>query len=204
MLPLISRPTLASTSTSRVLLSAAAPGSAVRHASGPSSGQNPHLVTPSDSRTDTIRQVLYPPNSPYPSSSSPTGEYQPQHAERLQAVVGDAEAHETIERAWKLFQRQKREAHRRSLQAKLDAMTEACRELDEITGSGSKEGKYPRTIYDKAMARPTGRPAEDPRGKKGAEARWLEARIDGLVPREAWVPTDTRGKGWNYKWKRPS
>lgn len=114
-------------------------------------------------------------------------------------MIGNAEAHETIERAWRLFQREKRESQREALTAKYDAMVEACNELDAVTAGGD----IPRAVFDRAVARPSGF-SEEAKGKKGPEARWLEARIDGMVPREAWVPTETRGKGWNYDWKRPA
>lgn len=191
MLPLISRPTLAS--SSRLVIRCAS-----------SSAQNPHLTVPSDSRTDTIRQTLYPPSSPNPASSSPTGTYRPQHAERVEAVISSAEAHETIERAWRLFQREKRKEKETILTAKFNAMVDACEELDRVTAAEEGGGgRYPRYIYDRAMAKPSFAAPEEARGKKGSEGRWLEARLEGMVPREQWVPTETRGKGWNYGWKRP-
>lgn len=160
---------------------------------GYAAGQNPHLVVPSDSRTDVIRQTLYPADAP--GSSSPTGVHHPQHAERIAHVVQNAEAHETIERAWLLFQRERRNIQRSQLDAKYRSMVDACNQLDQITADTPQ-----RAIYDRAMAKPS--PVQI-KGK-GPEARWLEARIEGLVPREAWVPTETRGKGWNYDWKRPA
>lgn len=169
----------------------------VRYASQ-SGGQNPHLALPSDTRTDTIRQTLYPPNAHIPSSASPTGAYHPQYAERVEAVIVDSEAHETIERAWKLFQREKRESQSTILTAKFNAMKEACEELDKVT-----EGTERRYVFERAMARPSYSPPEEIRGKKGSEARFLETRLEGMVPREAWVPVESRGKGWNYEWKRP-
>jgi large subunit ribosomal protein L40 len=85
-------------------------------------------------------------------------------------------------------------------------MEEACDELEKMTRSATEggEGKAPRYLYDRAMARARQTPTEGAKGKKAtAESRWLEARIEGLVPREAWVPTETRGKGWKYDWTRP-
>lgn len=160
---------------------------------GYAAGQNPHLVLPSDSRTDVIRQTLYPADAS--SSSSPTGVHHPQHAERIRTVVQTAESHETIERAWLLFQREKRARHSAALNAKYNAMVQACTELDQATRDTPL-----RSVYDRAMAKPSPVQVKG----KGPEARWLEARIEGLVPREAWVPTETRGKGWNYDWKRPA
>lgn len=175
---LSARPTIGS--TSRRLVRGYAAG-----------GQNPHLILPSDSRTDVIRSTLYPADAP--GSSSPTGVHHPQHAERVAHVIQSAESHETIERAWLLYQREKRARSRAILEAKYNSMVTACSELDNATRSQ-------RSIYDRAMAKPS--PVQI-KGK-GPEARWLEARIEGLVPREAWVPTETRGKGWNYEWRRPA
>lgn len=92
------------------------------------------------------------------------------------------------------------------LAAKLKAMQEACEELDRLT----TEGGMSRTVYDRAMSRPTlkGEKVEVVQSSGGGrketpESRWAAARIEGLVPREMWVPTETRGKGWKYDWTRP-
>lgn len=165
---------------------------------------NPHLAAPSDTRIEIIRQALYPADAHLPKSAAPSGSYHPNHVARLQHLVPDAEVYETIDRAWQLYQREQREAQKKSLAAKYEAMTEACDLLDEITAEG---GSWPRSLYDKAMARASmkGGSAAGETGKRAtSESRWLDARIDGLVPREAWVPTETKGKGWNYEWKRPS
>jgi large subunit ribosomal protein L40 len=114
--------------------------------------------------------------------------------------VADSEAHETIERAWKLFQREKRAKHAAALEAKLAAMVDACEELDRVTNG---EGGAGRHVFERAMARASFSPPEEIKGKKGSEARFLEVRLEGMWPRESWVPTETRGKGWNYEWKRP-
>lgn len=113
--------------------------------------------------------------------------------------MADSEAHETIERAWKLFQREKRAKHAAALEAKLAAMVDACEELDRVT-SGEGAGRH---VFERAMARASFSPPENIKGKKGSEARFLEVRLEGMWPRESWVPTETRGKGWNYEWKRP-
>ncbi|RSH88992.1 hypothetical protein EHS25_002654 [Saitozyma podzolica] len=192
-LSLLSRP-----SSSRL------PALARGYAAPPS--QNPHLVVPADSRTDVLRGVLYPRDAYSPSSASPSGAHHPAHLDRLRAVLPSEEAHETIERAWRLFQREKRARRTISLEAKFKAMEEACDELEKMTRSATEggEGKAPRYLYDRAMARARQTTTEGAKGKKAtAESRWLEARIEGLVPREAWVPTETRGKGWKYDWTRP-
>ncbi|CAD6573522.1 MAG: hypothetical protein TREMPRED_000849 [Tremellales sp. Tagirdzhanova-0007] len=164
-----------------------------------------------DSRNETIRRSLYPPNTFLPQSASPTGAHHAQHLARVAAVIHSPEVYETIERAWKLYQRHRRELGRRQLTAKFGAMEDACDALDELTGgagasaAGGGGGRYERLVYTRAMARPDPYAEEKITGRSSTpESRWREARVDGLVPREAWVPTETRGKGWDYEWKRPS
>jgi large subunit ribosomal protein L40 len=116
-------------------------------------------------------------------------------------LIPDPEVYETVERAWKLHQRTKRDQRQKVLNAKLKAMQEACEELDKLTSEG---GGLARSVYDRAMSRPTLRGEKVEQGKKETpESRWAAARIEGLVPRELWVPVETRGKGWKYDWTRP-
>ncbi|ORY26142.1 hypothetical protein BCR39DRAFT_270361 [Naematelia encephala] len=162
-----------------------------------------HNAAPSDSRMDVIRSALYPPDAYKNHSASPSGNYHPDHLARINAVIHSPEVYETIDRAWRLYQRQIREARKRSLEARYDSMVEACDELDRITNE--ENGVYPRSLYDAAMTRPNPHKLEMVRGRAAtAESRWREARLAGYFPREAWVPTETRGKGWNYEWKRPT
>jgi len=163
--------------------------------------------TGTDSRTEIIRRSLYPTDSFSPKSASPTGSHHPQHLSRLCAVIHSPEVYETIERAWKLYQRQLRESKKSELNAKYHAMVEACDELDEMTkvGEEGEGGRYDRVVFDRAITKSNPYKVEKVTGRRQTpESRWLEARLDGLVPREAWVPTETRGKGWDYEWKRPS
>ncbi|WVR06818.1 hypothetical protein IAU60_003854 [Kwoniella sp. DSM 27419] len=203
-------------SSIRPVVSAARPLLRRGYAAKPNaSGGNPNLVVPSDSRSDLLRQALYPSDSYAPTSSSPTGAYHHDHLARLQSVIPNEEAYETIERAWQLHQRTLRQQRQRALSVKYRSMVEACDELEAITspsvypdGVEAKEGKggmYHRIVYEHATAdiRQAERKGEQPRGKKTVEQRWKETRVEGLVPREMWVPTETRGKGWNYEWTRP-
>ncbi|WWC61932.1 mitochondrial 54S ribosomal protein mL40 [Kwoniella dejecticola CBS 10117] len=176
---------------------------------------NPTLHVPTDSRSEVLKQVLYPTDSYSPTSSSPTGTYHHDHLNRLQHVVPSAEVHETIERAWQLYQRNLRTQRQRALRAKFDSMVAACDELERITnpangGVESAEGKgglYHRRVYEIATSetKQAERKGDErhPKGKKSVEQRWKETRIEGLVPREAWVPVESRGKGWDYTWRRP-
>ena len=176
--------------------SGAGAGAVRSYAAAP--GSNPHLA-PTDSKTDILRALLYPPESIAPTSSSPVGAHHPQHAARVNHIIQDPEVHETIERAYQLYRREQRTAQQASLQVKYAAMVEACDELDRMTQSGV----LARGVYDRAMARTAG-PVDKVEGKKNSpESRFSEARLEALFPREMWVPTETRGKGWNYDWKRP-
>lgn len=199
---------VASTSRTTVQTRVTVPSGSRPYASAP---QNPNVYVPSDTRIETIRRTLYPANSFTPNSASPTGSHHPQHLERLKVAIPSVEVYETIERAYKLFQREKRKKKESELSAKMESMRKACDELDRMTGGdgsgGVEEGKglMGRAVYERAMARPAQSSLQGltRSGKPTPESRFREARIQGLIPREAWVPTETRGKGWNYGWQRP-
>ncbi|ORX35655.1 hypothetical protein BD324DRAFT_652203 [Kockovaella imperatae] len=180
---------------------------------------------PSDLKIDAMRASLYPDNSFDRKSVSPVGAHYPNVEEKVRAVIGSPEMYETIDRAWKLHRRIEMAKRRDSLEAQFRAMEEACDELDIITGGpeipvsdASNDPKnylkekqltgvaiYPRRLYNAAMVKPDSFAAPRLQGKKiPLEARWKEARLDGLIPREAWVPVDSKGKGWDYGWERPS
>lgn len=164
---------------------------------------------------DLFKHVLYPLDGYAPKSAAPTGAHHPDHLARLAAVVPNSEVHETIERAFKLFQRHKRAKRQAELRVKYKAMTEACDELDKITMPLTKARTkamgedvfepYDRAIFVEAVKRPDPykRPKHTGRRISSLEI-WKEARIEGLMPRETWVPTETRGKGWNYDWQMPA
>ena len=143
----------------------------------------------------------------------------------MEAAVGSVEVYETIERAWKLNRRQEQARRQASLEAQFKAMEDACDELDRLTGGpevlnfdASPEGAtysherklsgvplYPRHLYNDAVKSPDAFAAPRLQGKKiPPEARWKESRLEGLIPREAWVPVDRKGKAWDYEWERPS
>jgi large subunit ribosomal protein L40 len=158
-----------------------------------------------DVRADVLRATLYPSDGVNPNSSSPIGARHTKYAERLAHILPSVDAHETIERAWALYRRRQRDARERALSAKFDAMADACAELESVSVGEHK------ALYDRAMVRMAHGAAANVAAaqgvaqgrKKTPESRWKEARPEGLVPREAWVPTETRGKGWNYEWTRP-
>ncbi|CAK9782457.1 hypothetical protein CC85DRAFT_263484 [Cutaneotrichosporon oleaginosum] len=204
----MSAPMLASTSRAR--LPSVAP--ALRR-----TAFNAH-ATPTEGKMEVIRAALYPKDGVAPTSASPIGARHADYERRIRAAAPSAEAHETIERAWNLFRRDARAERTAALAAKYDAMVAACAELDALTRpagqdgeSKSGDGVLPRAVYDRAMVRVAHASAAYAAAKQGmaqgkkktTESRWLEARPEGIVPREAWVPVDSRGKGWNYEWKRP-
>ena len=184
-------------------------GTAAKPAKNPAFGQPP--TTPTDQRSEALRLALYPPNAHLPKSHSPTGAHQHDALQRLQTLIPHPEIHETIERAWYLYRRHERQAHAITLRERYKAMTEACKELDQLTmpktATDEKKGPatYDRQIYVQAMSIPNfhAQPRLTGRGIS-AEKRWRETRYDGLFPREAWIPTETKGKGWNYTWHIPS
>lgn len=193
-------PAVAIASSSRLQLGTAVPRLSRAYAVAPTYTH--------DTRTDTIRSVLYPADSVAPRSASPIGARHPKFDQRLAHLVPSREANETIERAWALYRRRTKEVHTAALRAKFDAMADACAELEAISEA---EPAARGGMYDRAMVRMSHGTAANQAAaqsiaqgrKKTSESRWKEARPEGLVPREAWVPTETRGKGWNYEWKRP-
>jgi large subunit ribosomal protein L40 len=166
-----------------------------------------------DNKIDTLKRHLYPQNTFAPKSESPTGQHHPDVIRRVKALLPTREIHSTIEKAWALYQDQQRMLHRRRLRAKFRAMEKACDELDKITrppplqsatGGFLNGQRYPRALFNLAMEPANPHAFPKPSGRKiSPEARWKEARLDGFVPREAWIPTETKGTGWNYQWQRP-
>ena len=102
------------------------------------------------------------------------------------------EAHETIERAWKLHERQQREAQQGALQAKFESLQAAMVELERAS---------PR-LYDAAQrARPNVSSATQ--GKEGQQVSQA-GRIPGLFPRQLRIPTETLGsQTFDESWTRP-
>ncbi|WWC69954.1 mitochondrial 54S ribosomal protein mL40 [Kwoniella pini CBS 10737] len=168
---------------------------------------NPTLNIPTDSRSEILKQVLYPIDSYSPNSSSPTGTYHHDHLNRIQNVIPSKEIHETIERAFQLYQRNLRIKRKNSLKIKFNEMLKACNELELITNK--ENDLYHRRIYEIAISenkqseRKGDESLKNQKGKKTIEQRWKETRIKGLIPREAWIPVESRGKGWDYDWRRP-
>ncbi|KDQ14023.1 hypothetical protein BOTBODRAFT_33137 [Botryobasidium botryosum FD-172 SS1] len=142
--------------------------------------------TTGDPRVDIIQQALYP-----------THKYRPNLAVALQHVIPSAEAHETIERAWALHQRESREARKAELGRLYDNMRRAMDELektDEYLFTQANLQRDPRGLTKGEI--------ETLKGLKGAAKKAAEARIEGFFPRELRIPTDTpRKAGWDHSWK---
>jgi large subunit ribosomal protein L40 len=117
----------------------------------------------------------------------------------LHRAIPSAEAHETIERAWQLHERHRREEHLAELCAMHARMQEAVEELKNVDDRLFHWATVPRD--QRRLIKPE---AEALRGARGSVRKALEARIEGLFPRELRVPTDTPStSGWDYDWKPP-
>lgn len=117
----------------------------------------------------------------------------------LHRVIPSVEAHETIERAWQLHQRHLREDKLAELDRMHARMKEAVEELEKVDKKLFHWATIPRD--QRRLIKPE---AEALKGTKGSVRKALEARIEGLFPRELRVPTDTPSvNGWDYDWKPP-
>ncbi|KZV69733.1 hypothetical protein PENSPDRAFT_632664 [Peniophora sp. CONT] len=153
------------------------------------------VSTAGDPTKENLRKTLYPPN--IRSKAAPTGTWRPDVARALQVAVPSRQAHETIERAWKLHVRHTRKRREAELARKFECMREAMDELQRIDPRRYREAN--RVV--------------DPRDRAQGEEEWLktlsvaqrrafESRLPGLFPRELRVPTHTPPRdGWNYDFK---
>lgn len=147
-----------------------------------------------DPKREILRRVLYPSN--IRSRSSPTGTWRPDVGRALQRAVPSVQAHETIERAWLLRQRQIRKAREAELARKFACMKEAMDILHDLDpelyqAANRVEDPRIRTPLEMELSKTT----------KGPEKRALEGRVRGLFPRDLRPPTDTPPRdGWKYDW----
>lgn len=150
-----------------------------------------------DPKLETIRRALYPPN--VRNKPTPTGSWRPNTLRALRKAIPSIQAHEIIERAFKLYIRHKRQLRQAELERKFESMRNAMIELDKVN---------PRLAYEANQP-------DDPRARTEAEIALLktlrgterlaaEGRPRGLFPREMRIPTDTPPRGgWNHDWKPP-
>ncbi|GAA5955840.1 hypothetical protein JCM21900_001732 [Sporobolomyces salmonicolor] len=129
-----------------------------------------------DPRIETIKNLLYEPG--------------PSDADRLAAlsrVIPSADAHETVQRAWALHQRHRREAHSAELARKYASMRAAVDLLEQTD----------KALWEKAVG-----------GKKFQnvdQSHATNARLEGIVPRELRVPMEQPGgQVWDSEWKAPA
>ncbi|KAJ1301543.1 hypothetical protein OPQ81_008791 [Rhizoctonia solani] len=155
-----------------------------RYATAPSGKGGRPEAAPPDPRNDIIRRTLYPERTPNVTglASSPTGVHRPDVALALERVIPSAEAHETIERAWKLHQRQVREWREAELKRKYESMrraVEVLKELDPVSYAEATRGVDSRRLTEAERERMK----EMKRGaRKKAESRgWVEPWMDGTV-----------------------
>ncbi|KIM24180.1 hypothetical protein M408DRAFT_331932 [Serendipita vermifera MAFF 305830] len=145
-----------------------------------------------------MRAALYPP-SRLDRSTAPTGLHRPDAPAALERVITSREAHETIQRAWVVFSKAKRDAREAELKRKFDCMKRAMDDLEKTDGR----------LYRIATSKPDPRATDEETQEmlkqyRGVEKRAMEARIEGLFPRDLRIPTDTPSRdGWNYDWKPP-
>ncbi|CAE6420482.1 unnamed protein product [Rhizoctonia solani] len=168
------------------------------YATAPSGRGGRPDVTPPDPRNDIIRRTLYPERTPNVTglASSPTGVHRADVELAIERAVPSAEAHETIERAWKLYQRQVRERREAELRRKYESMrkaVEVLKELDPVSYAEATRGVDSRRLSEAERERMK-------EMKRGARKK-AESRVEGLFPREMRMPTDTPSRnGWNHGW----
>lgn len=156
-------------------------------------GRKPEAA--SDPKKDVIRRTLYPSN--IRNRASPVGTWRQDVGRALQRAIPSKQAHETIERAWSLYNRHTRWKRDAELARKFGCMRKAMEELEKIDSRLYMEANKtedPRTW--------TPADIEGAKDLRGAEKRAHEWRIRGLFPRELPLPTDTPSRnGWDYDWK---
>ncbi|KAG8686916.1 hypothetical protein FRC09_013842 [Ceratobasidium sp. 395] len=171
--------------------------------SGKGGGGGRPEPAPADPRNDIIRRTLYPVERSHKIISgdraSPTGVHRPDVELALNRAIPSAEAHETIERAWKLHVRERRERREEELKRKYESMVKAVevlRKLDPVSYAEATRGVDSRRLSEAERERMK-------EMKRGVRKK-AESRIEGLFPREMRIPTDTpRRDGWNHGWTVP-
>lgn len=150
-----------------------------------------------DPKRRVIQRMLYPRNGP--RDESPIGTYRPDAKLAMRRALQNVEVHETIERAWLLHQRHKRQERQAELQRKWDSMHRAMAELrifdyDRYEDVNNVEDPRARSQAEQLRLK----------NLKGPERQYIEGRIRGLFPREMRIPTSTPSRaGWNHDWKSP-
>lgn len=151
-----------------------------------------------DPKLEIIRHALYPPN--VRNKPTPTGAWRPDALRALRKAIPSIQAHEIIERAFKLYIRHKRQRRQAELERKFECMRSAMVELERVSprlahGANMQDDPRARTEEEMTVLRTL----------RGTERMAAEGRIRGLFPREMRIPTDTPSRdGWNYEWRPPT
>ncbi|CAE7220758.1 unnamed protein product [Rhizoctonia solani] len=167
------------------------------YATAPGKGGRPE-VAPPDPRNDIIRRTLYPERTPDITglAASPTGVHRQDVELAIERAVPSAEAHETIERAWKLHRRRVKEEREAELRRKYESMRRAIKVLEQLDPGSYAEAT--RGVDSRRLSE--GERERMKEMKRGARKK-AESRVEGLFPREMRIPTDTpRRDGWNHGW----
>jgi large subunit ribosomal protein L40 len=151
-------------------------------------------VEGADPKREILRRVLYPAN--VRARSSPTGTWRPDVGRALLRAIPSVQAHETIERAWKLHERHVRKARDAERARKFACMRDAMDTLHALDTDLYRAANKPEDPRARSQ-----REQELAKALKGPERRALEGRIRGLFPRDLRSPTDTPPRdGWKYDW----
>lgn len=162
---------------------------------------DPRYVAPAaDSRSEALRRMVYPPLSEAENARQQAGK-----AETIaDALPYGAEVHETIERAWKLFQRTRREEFEEDLRVKRERMHEAVQDLASTNSRLYKAATYrvsptKRSPAEQSLlmelgvvAKPQSNSPATPTPEQRRTARnMMGKRLEGMFPREMRAPTLT-------------
>ncbi|GAA97469.1 uncharacterized protein L969DRAFT_91348 [Mixia osmundae IAM 14324] len=140
----------------------------------------------SDPRVEQLKKQVFAGQSDPLTSRSQEHE----RLEKLASVVPSIEAHETIERAWQLVKRQKREAAQEMLERQYASMQRALSELETVSPS----------LYRAAISQAKLDNTSTLKGDEGARLS-LEGRIPNLFPRQTKVPSASVGdQVWDSSW----
>ncbi|CAO1627604.1 unnamed protein product [Sympodiomycopsis kandeliae] len=181
--------------SARSMKGAAGSGAAV-------SASDPRYVAPAaDVRQEALRRMVFPPREEAEQSRKqrkiPTS--------RSDALPFGEEVHSTIESAWKLYQRTRRESLSEDLRVKRLRMHEALQDLKSENTRLYRAATYrvssnKRSPSEQAKLVEMGivPNAETTSEQRRTARKFLGKRLEGLFPREMRIPTETPSrKIWN-------
>jgi large subunit ribosomal protein L40 len=153
-----------------------------------------------DPRLDNLRVALYP-RTRAERGEAPTGVHRPDVVAAFERTLPSAEAHETITRAFKLFERRKRALREEELRRKFECMRDAMTDLERHHPAWYRAAKVkvdPRGVSQKDEA--------EFKLYRGTARTAVEAKsVEGFFPRHLRVPVDTPPRdGWQHDWAPPA